>query len=106
MRKKLRSRRGETLSETLVAVLIVALSTVILATMTAASARLDRSADQVTAQFYDELTAAEACNDDDGAPGSVRLSGALAGGNTDVPVTFYGLEDGLTAYRRAGGGAP
>ena len=57
--KKLRSRRGETLTETLIAILIVAIAATALATRTATVARLNDKTNTVMTEFYAELSAAE-----------------------------------------------
>ncbi|MDO4516821.1 MAG: hypothetical protein Q4C76_06780 [Bacillota bacterium] len=56
---KLASRRGETLTETLVAILVVALSSAILATMIGAASRMNKTAMEKDAQLYGAVTAAE-----------------------------------------------
>lgn len=59
MGDKLRSRRGETLTETLAAVLIVALSSVVMLTMTMSALRIDQAAEEMDRQLQEEQAAAE-----------------------------------------------
>ena len=95
--KKLRSSKGETLTETLVAVLITALSALLLATLTGTAVRLSQKADGAARALYGQISQAEAGGE--ARPGSVTVNGET------VPVWFYGAGDGLTSYRAKGGGA-
>lgn len=97
MKKKLLSRRGETLVEVLVAVIIVALSAALLATMVAAATRISISANDAIYKIYEQLSAAES--------GSISTSGTVTvsygGATTTVQVDYNRLDDdSLTAYVR------
>lgn len=87
--KKLRSRRGETLTETLVALLVVAFSALLLFTLTASAVRMLKASAVTFGQVYAEVGAADARL----VPsGTVQVT---VNGKT-VTVPSYG--DGLKSY--------
>lgn len=95
---KLRSRSGETLTETLAAVLVVSCASVLLATMILAASRLNTSARTQDAALYRALSAAEAQATPDG---SAEIIASDARGNTyRFDVSVYGEADGLRSYRK------
>lgn len=108
--RKLSGCSGETLTETLCALLVVALSSVALATMLSVANRLNASAIQRDDVLYTGLTAAETR---DGAGETSYVYVKLPGESAPkaIPVTWYG-EDGLWSYAgdfpapEEGGGAP
>lgn len=108
LRSKLSSRRGETLTEVLCTLLVVALASVALVTMLSAASRLNASAVARDTAFYADYAAAEE-RTSPAAPGEVTLSGP--GLSTTIPVSWYGAE-GLWSYAgewdssEEGGGAP
>lgn len=57
--KKLNSRRGESLAEVLISMLIIALAVLLLAVMLSTAGSLDRQTRVRDGHFYEELTAAE-----------------------------------------------
>ena len=57
--RKLRRKRGETLVETLCAVLVAALGVALLAAMVDGAARLDRKTDRVSSEMYQTVSNAE-----------------------------------------------
>lgn len=98
---KLASRRGETLTETLVAVLMVALASVLLASMLSSASRMNAAAMEKDEALYDAVTAAET-GGGSGETGTVRvtLGGAAL---PDFNVTYYSDAGGtLYAYGRSG----
>lgn len=96
--KKLLGSRGETITETLAAILIVAMSAVILATMTAASVRITRSANAASEKLYQQISAAES--------GDNQAKGTVTVGGETVEVMFYGDKDGVfTSYRKQEAGS-
>lgn len=105
MKAKLRSSRGETLVETLAAILVLALSALLLANVTVSSARLNRSARKSDTAFRQELKTAETVPDT--ADGKVTVSDTTGGGKSrlgEYSVLYTRTEDGkLTSYRAAGG---
>ncbi len=98
--KKWNSRRGETLTETLAALLLVALATALLVTMVTASFRLNAAARRNDAGFYEELSKAEAGEDE--GEGLIKI---IVDGNpqSDVQVSVTGGGSALTSYERKGG---
>ena len=87
--KKLKSKRGETLTETLVSILIIAM----------ASARLTKRAEAADAQFYEELSAAEAGRGEDG---DAAITLTVGGSSGELPVVISGGSGELKSYRLAG----
>ena len=97
--KKLRSQRGETLTETLIAILIVAIAATGLATRTATVARLNEKTNAAMSEFYAELSAAEA------AETPTNFGQVTIQGDRWLPVTIdadYTISGDFTVYRRAG----
>ena len=105
--EKLRSRSGETLAEVLVALLIIALSSMLLVVMYNTAASIDlrtRARDKV---FYADLTRAETRPGSDapdaGATGSTIKIVDVTGGTDSLlqtfPVTTYG-GNGLVSYQK------
>lgn len=95
-----RVNRGETLVETLAAILVVALSTVLLVQLTMASTRLNRDVERADSSFRAELAAAEGLQEPQA--GVLTVQGAL--GTYSYEVEYYGAADGLRAYRLPIGG--
>ncbi len=96
---KLRDRRGETLTETLCAVLVLALAVALLGTMIDASSRLDRKTDQAAGELYQSFSEAEK----PGAPTETGTVSVQVGDDTvTVPVDFYGNSDQVVSYREEG----
>ena len=93
MMKKLRSKRGETLLEVLVSVVIIALSAALLATMISAATRIGIDADEAIDELYVQLSTAEGTS---GSAGSVTIT---YGTGKTVNVTYNRTDaDSLTAY--------
>lgn len=101
---KLRSRGGETLTETLAAVLLVGLASVVLASMISAASRIRAQALERDEALYAEIGAAES-RTGSGSPESVTVT--VGGVNREFSITHYGEEGQLHsyAYRKGGGGA-
>jgi len=96
-----RSKAGETLTETLVAMLIVGLSSVLFLTMTGASGRIFRRSEAEYDLIYDKITAAGA--PDSSSPvtesiGGITVKGESASGVT-VDVEWYGNTDYVLSYQ-------
>ena len=98
MIKKLRSRRGETLLEVLISVLVVALSAVMLATMVAAATKVGIDAEAAMDKYYKQVSAAEGGSA--GVTDNVKIT--YNGASKDITVSYYGSTDAdaLTAYKR------
>ena len=101
-RRKGLNSRGETLVETLAAILIAALSVALLVGSVTASGNLARQADQSDDSFFSILTEAENRESplSDGMSGSQTVTITEGGGKTaTIPVQVYGGED-LYSYAR------
>ena len=100
IRSKLRARSGESLAEVLVALLIIALSSMLLAAMVQTAGGINISVRERDAAFYEELSDAEA-HTGETAQGKVKISGQGLGpgGSISVTVSTYG-GDGLTSYQK------
>lgn len=96
---KLTSRRGETLTETLVALLIVGLASGVLATIVGAASHMNKTAMDKDEVLYKAITAAET-KTGTGTTGKVDIT--VDGNDVDpngLDVTFYSDESGtLYAY--------
>lgn len=101
---KLRSRRGETLTETLVGILLVGLASVVLASMVGASSRMSAQALKRDADLYEEIASAETRTGDSSGG---RVTVWIGGSHQDFSVTYYGEEGQLRSYgyEKGGGGA-
>ena len=106
LRDKLASAAGETLVETLAAILVAALSVTLLVGGVAASGAIDRAARASDDDFYAALTAAEG-QDGTGDLITVTVSNG-SGFKTRLDATLYGGDGDLHAYARAerGGETP
>lgn len=102
LKRKLASRRGETLVEVLVSILLAGLSVLLLVSMLSAAARFNTAARQADARLYAELSAAEGRTQE--VDGSASLSLVIGGQTTLIDVAVYGAQDGLTAYAKKGVG--
>lgn len=99
---KLSQSRGESLTESLCSVLLVALSSAVLASMIAAANHMNSVAIEQDRAFYQELNAAE--NRTDSLPGTVSVAGNVDGAPYafTYSVLLHGGEDALTAYSLEG----
>ena len=99
---KLRSRRGETFVEVLVALLIVALATMLLASMVTASGSIDANTREQDEKFYDAVSALESGEVDTAAGGTATTGKKVTvnwdGTNVEVNVDIY-EQDGLKAWK-------
>ena len=101
--RKLASRRGETLAETLVTILLIAMASAMLAVMLTSAVRINNTADQATKALYEELTIAETGKG--GGGGSVAVTIDRGTGKqvtVTIDVTVHGAEGALRAYGKAG----
>jgi type II secretory pathway pseudopilin PulG len=101
MRKKLRSRAGETLIEVLISILVVILSVTLLYSMLMAASGMNERAKALGAQTESEQNAAEARTN--GTAGTVTVT--YESKTSTVSVNYYSLTNAggeLTAYTAAG----
>ena len=102
-----RAQRGETLVEVLIALLIVALSTLLLAAMVMTSGSVNIIARQKDEAFYEALSKVEAMDsgtpDLTSTPETVQIApdpgNPTSGSNKEIGVTVYSA-DGLAFYKK------
>lgn len=92
---KLRSRRGESLMEVLIAILIMALSCAMIAGVTRAAILINRRASDATEKFYTDMSRAQQSST---SSGTLTVAGTGGVGSVDIPITISGTADGLRAY--------
>ena len=101
--KKLNSHSGETLAEVLIALLIIALSTMLLVSMISTASSIDIAARNRDKIFYKDLTHAETHTTEEGTEaekGTINIISDEVELNKEIDVTFYG-GNGLTSYEKA-----
>ena len=95
-----RASKGETLVETLVAIVIITFSAIILINMTIASTNINRKVESSDTNFREELAAAEGLQNP--AKGQITVKSKSETGASKsykYTVEYYGKEDGLRSYR-------
>ena len=97
MKRKLKSRRGETLVESLCAVLIASLSAALLAGMVTAASNMNISARENDAKLYSSISDAETFAGD-ARTGEITVT--VGSKTTDAAVQVYGQV--VSSYRRSG----
>lgn len=105
---KLSGRRGETLTETLCAILITALAAALLVSMPGAARRLNKMALEQDTRLYDAVSAAEAQDEpisgqkteQENKKLTVRLTSDGRGETEAVfePISIYGTEGVVISY--------
>jgi len=100
-RRGARRSRGETLVETLAAILIVTLSSIVLVTAAVTAARINRGAAQRDAALEAEIRTAE-----EQAAGTAGVVGVEEDGSKKgtYSVFYYGGDGTLASYAYEGGG--
>ncbi|NCB62073.1 MAG: hypothetical protein EOM52_00415 [Clostridia bacterium] len=98
--RKFSSAKGETLAETVASILIIALASVIFATMALSATRLNAAANTADQAFYAELSAAETQTGT--VSGTVTVS--WGSDSQDFAVTCAGAAGELISYRLDAGG--
>ena len=103
MKRKLKSQKGETLIETLAALLVMALGTAVFAGMVNVSSRMNESAIERDRSYYAALTRAETVAGGEAASVTVTYEDE----KTDtVSVTLSRADDSKLVSYRIPGGAP
>ncbi len=112
---RLRARRGESIAEALIGLLIAALALTLLAGMIGSSSRIIRTGEQAMSEYVDGQNALNARTS--GSPGSVALNvdGGIPNRLTDggssgsIPVDVYSIQAGgqsIVAYSARGSAGP
>jgi len=97
--KKRRGSAGETLTETLVTMLIVGLSSVLFLTMIGASGRIFRKAEADYKVVYGDITAADVQSVEyTGSVGTITVKGPVGPLPTEISVKWYGSTDNILSY--------
>ncbi|WP_294856275.1 hypothetical protein [uncultured Oscillibacter sp.] len=105
MRRKRRTS-GETLVETLAAILIAALASILLLQMTVVSVRINEKARQMDEDYRTALSAAESQREGSFAGEDVAIALDSPEKKWNYSVSYYHHQSGeLTAYAAQGGGA-
>ncbi len=98
------NKRGETLAETLCAVLVLALAVALLGAMIYTSYRLEQKKDQATAKLNDAFTKDEAHEE---KLGSGEIGVTVGSEKKTVKVIYYGNGQQVVSYRmEPKGGTP
>lgn len=109
MLRKLKEKKGETLVESMVAMLIALLSMVMLTSCTTAAANINAATKEMDKKFNQELIRAEGLMVEDGYEAKdigIKLSFDTCGTET-ADVTLYGGDSGtFAAYEYDAGGGP
>ena len=97
MRRKLQNSRGETLVETLAAILIASLSVALLFSCIMASTRMDENARAADKRYYEALSRAEEQTDKvtltDAGGTEITTVQVVGNSNTQtIPIHFFGGE--------------
>lgn len=98
--KLIQNKKGETLLETLVAILILTVSAMLLAEVTASSTRINLDAEKVDKKYREDLEQVE--KRETPISGEVTIQ---SGGTTyTYNVNYYGDKSGFTSYATKEGG--
>lgn len=109
--KKLRSKKGESFVEILIAILVIAFAVVMVSTLYTAAFHMNVSAKQKDDAFFEALQKVEQMNADDAESGSVKIDDKVVDGDsgtesdnasTNLEVDAY-KGDGLTSFREKEG---
>ncbi len=98
---KKRCKKGETILETLVAILIITFSSIMLVNLTLTATKINKVVEQEDSQFREDLMVAEQALT--GTNGEVTIESD--GSTYTYDVEYYGKDDGLYSYRALNGGA-
>jgi len=92
-----RGKAGETLTETLVAMLIIGLSSVLFLTMVGAAGRIFRKAEKDYEKIYGKISEADAQTTSAGDIGEIVVNDGS--GEVKVTVNWYGNKDYVLSYK-------
>lgn len=98
--KKLRSTKGESLAESLISILIVALGASLLAGMIVTATTLNKRANELSAEITAEMKEVEKHTLADAAPGTVTVRLTDGDETNSFDVNIFGDSAGLSAYSK------
>lgn len=98
---KLRAKRGETLVETLAAILIVTLASVVLLTTAMTAARVNQAAGDSDTEFQEKLRIAEEQTNSSNRSVAITMEDSV---EYRYNIEVFGGEDGLRSYAYSAGG--
>lgn len=98
MLRKLQSKKGETLVETIAAILVLSLASAAFAALIMSATKINSTAAEIDKAYYQALETVEKNND------ATKQETITVG--TDSVKVDWTIKDKLRAYRREGGGAP
>ena len=98
--KKLRSRAGESLVESLAAILVVTMASIVMYSMVSAAADINLAAKRNDEAVQEQLIAAERADDSDyNGTGTIYIKVEGSSSNVAVvPVNIYGADGDLFSY--------
>ena len=97
--KKLRARSGETLAEVLIALLIIALSSMLLVVMINTAGSINLTTRRIDEKFYEDLTSAEIRGGTPYDTGSIVIT-TETGSEQRVGIDLYG-GDRMASYAKS-----
>lgn len=100
--KFIHSKCGETLVESVLAILIFTLASIIMLSMISAANNINQTAKDADREYFDQLVSAELAS---GTATQGEVTFAFSGETVRVDVDIYGTEDGLYAYYKSTGDA-
>lgn len=95
-----RCKKGETILETLFAILIITFSSIMLVNVTLTATRINKVIEQEDTEFREDLMEAEKAVT--GTNGEVKITSNES--NYTYDVEYFGKDDGLYSYRALNGG--
>lgn len=108
--KRLKSRSGETLIESLAAILIFTFASIGMLSMITSAMNINKMVEEADEKYYKDMRAVEMAGlDENASVEQVVVSFSIGGITKDVKVTVYGGEDlyayyAVTAKTEQGGG--
>ena len=98
--KKLRSRAGESLVESLAAILVVTMASIVMYSMVTAAADINLAAKRTDQTIQEQMAVAERAETPD-STGTINMyikEGGVNKNVTSMPVNIYGVDGGLFSY--------
>ncbi len=106
--KRLKSKAGESLIESMAAILIFTFGSIIMLTMVSTAADINTTAKEEDRSYYEQMVVVEMAQTESATPGTVSISINDSAKKTTIPVKVYrkaNVTDSLYAYYEAEGGS-